>query len=162
MDIIENFHEEIPGDIIGLGFKSKSASFVNNKNKRLPTSPQNLKFSLFSNFYGTSGYGQSVEELYIFDTYIKHTEGATLLQREIGEVRESRNHNEFTRLLHLFQPNKKDWTDKKNKHWYHYNIPVYGILSKLVAGAYTNKKRQKLLQIYVKHVLAKKYKTNIR
>ena len=74
------------------------------------------------------------------------------------------NHGIITNLRDyyiLFQPNKHDWTNKKDKHWYHYNIPVYGILSKLVAGAYTNKKRQRLLQIYVKHVLAKKYKTAI-
>ena len=40
--LIENFHEEIPDDIIGLEFKSKSASFVNNKNEKLPTSKESL------------------------------------------------------------------------------------------------------------------------
>ena len=116
------------------------------------------EFRLLSNFFGATRHGRSVEEDYIFATYVNNTEGARLIRKEFFDLRKLPKVDSvagFRRFLQLFQPSKKNWTEAKFRYWtLGDKMPIWGVLAKLVAGGHNNKRRAKAINEY----LQEKYK----
>jgi hypothetical protein len=92
-----------------------------------------------SNFYG------NVEMEYMRDRFLDNE------IQMLFEKMKSCSKDEFLHYLVELQPEKrKKWTDKKMNYWLREDVPIYGILAKLIGTSVrdtpTGKRRRKIIQ----------------
>lgn len=97
-----------------------------------------------TNYYKLSNFYGGVEKEYM---------KARFLDKEVKELFdkfEKVDKDEFLYYLKALQPQKKVWTDRKERHWLRDGEPITGILSKIAGGAVrdtaTGKRTLKILK----------------
>ena len=107
-----------------------------------------LSYRLLSNFYG-AGEGLSVEEKYIFDSYVTGP-GKSVLLNHFLELRNARDPSAaFLTTLNQLDPKRGGRSIKQKQFWFFEGQPIWGVLGKVVRRACKNAQTRKLVQDYV-------------
>jgi hypothetical protein len=73
--------------------------------------------------------------------------------KDLFDQFENVSNDEFINYLKLLQPEKKDWTEKKEKYWFKNGKPITGILSKLIGStAKVSSSMKKRLLVIKEHL----------